>query len=144
VPPFDAGEAPRRSTSLLEPVDSLPPFWTLPFGFFAGLLVVGRFARWLQVLIALWRGDATQSSGEPRRREIFALVLTSVTHPTPWLVLVGSMWAIHRLIVSPVSPEGWWFIAGFVCGPPITVALVMRRVRQLRLQRAKKDDISAS
>ncbi len=144
VPSFDAGEAPRRSTSSLDPVDGLPSFWTIPFGFVAGLFVVGRIARWLQVLLTLWKGGATGSTSSAHRPEIVPILLTSVAHPTPWLVLIGGIWVIHRLIVFPVTPEWRWFIVGFVGGPSIMIPIVLWRIRQLRVRLAKKVEPPAS
>jgi hypothetical protein len=121
-------------------MDAVPSFWTLPFGFIAGLFVVGRIARWLQVLLTLWKGSAAagSTSSSAHRPEIVPILLTSVAHPTPWLVLAGSIWAIHRLVVFPVTPEWRWFIVGFVGGPSIIIPLVLWRIRQLRLRLAKK------
>jgi hypothetical protein len=134
----------RRSTSSLDPVDALPSFWTVPFGFVAGLFVVGRIARWLQVLLTLWKGGAAGTSSSAHRPEIVPILITSIVHPTPWLVLVGSIWAIHRLVVFPVTPEWRWFIVGFVGGPSIMIPLVLWRIRQLRLRLAKKVEPPAS
>jgi len=121
-------------------MDALPPLWTVPFGFIAGVVVVGRIARWLQVLLTLWKGSAAAGSTSPsaHRPDIVPIVLTSVAHPTPWLVLAGSIWAIHRLIVYPVTPEWRWFIVGFAGAPSIMIPLAPWRIRRLRLRLAKK------
>jgi hypothetical protein len=135
---------PRRSTSSLDPMDGLPAFWTLPFGVIAGLFVVGRIARWLQVLLTLWKGDATKSTSSAHRPEIVPILLTSVAHPTPWLALVGGIWAIHRLIIYAVTPEWRWFIVGFLGGPSIMIPFVVWRLRQLRHRFARKVEPPAS
>jgi hypothetical protein len=127
----------RRSTSALDPVDALPSFWTFPIGVIAGLFVVGRIARWLLGVISVWKGSGPADTTEPKRREWFALFLVAVANPTPWLVLISLYWVIRRLIVAPVLPSWWWFIAGFVVGPPITLAWVLHKARKLRSQRAQ-------
>jgi hypothetical protein len=116
-------------------VGDLPSFWTAPFGLLAGLFVVQRVARWLQVLITSGRGESTDSTPRPG---LVPSLLTSVAHPTPWLVLVGGIWAIHSLIVYPVTPEWRWFVVGFVGGPSIVIPLFLWRFRQLRLRLAKQ------
>jgi hypothetical protein len=69
---------------------------------------------------------------------LIPILLTSLAHPTPWLVLVGGIWAIHSLIVYPVTPEWRWFIVGFVGGPSIVIPLFLWRFRQLRLRLANQ------
>jgi hypothetical protein len=56
---FGLGRRNSASLSLIvRPSGRLSSFWTVPFGFVAGLFIVGRIARWLQVLLRLWKGGA--------------------------------------------------------------------------------------
>jgi hypothetical protein len=141
---FYAGAFPRRSTSSLDPMDALPSFWTAPLGFLMGILAISRVARWLQGVLALWAGNSTGQSPSPRRPELLPLLLTTIAHPTPWLVLIGGAWIVHRLFVSPVTTEWRWFLVGFICGPAFAVALVYFRLRRARLRLAPKIDPPAS
>jgi hypothetical protein len=125
-------------------VDGVPSFFAAPFGFIAGLFVFGRIARWLQVLLTLWKGGGVGSTSSAHRPQMVPLLLTSVAHPTPWLVLVGGIWSIHRLVIYPLTPGWGWFIVGFVGGPSIMIPLVVWRIRQLRLRLAKKVEPPAS
>jgi hypothetical protein len=125
-------------------MDAVPSFWTVPLGFVAGLFAVSRVARWLQVLLTLWKGGASRTTSSAHRPELVPILVTSVAHPTPWIVLAGSMWATYRLVAFPVTPEWQWFIVGFVGGPSIMIPIVLWRIRQLRLRLAKKVEPPAS
>jgi hypothetical protein len=125
-------------------MDALPTFWTIPFGFFVGVMAISRVARWLQGVLALWAGDSTGLTPSPRRPELIPLLLTTIAHSTPWLVLIGGAWVIHKLFVSAITPERRWFLVGFICGPPFAVGLVYLRMRRARLRLARKAEPPAS
>ena len=116
-------------------MNGLPSFWTLMPGVVAGCFAVGRIGHWLQlVLVALGRDPAHPRTivGPVQRGP---LVLATVVHPVPWLLLLGVGFGIHRLFGGPIDPPWRWFFIGFVLGPLVFGTLLYFKVQQIRRRR---------
>jgi hypothetical protein len=119
-------------------MDSLPAYWTIPFGVIAGCLAIGRTARWLQLLRALSGKDGSAATTANNSPQVVATLLSTVAHPTPWLVLIGIGLGVHRLFnTQPISQEWKWFFWAFFLGPALLGGVMYLRVRRILGGKAK-------
>ena len=102
-------------------------------GFFAGNAATMFLTHWLSALRAAFgRGPVSA----PHRIDRLAVLMLTLLHPVPWMLLIGPWLGIRRLIFGPTIPEGWlWFWMG-AGGWAIFIAafsvLFMRRVQKAR------------
>ena len=116
-------------------MDSLTAAWTLPIGLLVGGLCGGFVIRWLALFMAAI-GKATPKESPPiRGRSIAPILLATLFHPVPWLLLVGIPYGVMQLLATRPRAEWIWFIAGVALYFPIvggTVYVALRRRRRLR------------
>lgn len=101
-------------------------------GFFGVMIAITFLTHWLTAVFAAF-GKGPFSA--PHKRDITAMVLTTVLHPVPWLLVVGVYFGVSRLFGPPLS-EGWkWFCSGAGLCLLYYAALllvILRRVRKIR------------
>jgi hypothetical protein len=106
-------------------------------GFLAGNAATMFLTHWLRaVMAAFGRGPVSA----PHRIDVLAVMMTTLLHPVPWMLLIAGWLGIHRLIFGPMIaegiPEGWrWFWIGAGAWAIFVAALsslIMRRVRKAR------------
>jgi hypothetical protein len=119
-------------------MDSLPSYWTIPFGVIAGCLAIGRTARWLQLLRALSGKDDSAATTTEKPPRVVATALSTVAHPTPWLVVIGIGLGVRRLVdTQPISQEWKWFFLAFFLGPALLGTIIYFKARRIQRTRAK-------
>jgi hypothetical protein len=104
-------------------------------GFLAGNAATMYLTHWLvAVMAAFGRGPVSA----PHRIDLVAVLIMTLLHPVPWMLLIGGWLGIHRLIFGPIIPEGWrWFWLGVGCWAIFIAALsgsIMRRMRKARVK----------
>lgn len=109
-------------------------------GFMAGNVATMFLTHWLRaVLSAFGKGPASA----PHQIDVVAVVMTTLLHPVPWILIIGGWFGIRRLIFGPTIPEGWrWFWIGVGCWAilmPALLALIMRRVRKARAKTVERN-----
>lgn len=119
-------------------MDDLPAYWTIPFGVVAGCLAIGRTARWIQLLRELYKNDRSATGTGKKRPQIVALLLSTILHPTPWLVAIGIVLGIRRLFDShQISPQWKWFFVAFFIGPTLIGVYLYFKVQRILKAKAK-------
>jgi hypothetical protein len=106
-------------------------------GVIAGCLVVGRVGHWIQLLLAALGRDPARPAVVVRPVQRGPLLLATVVHPVPWLVLIGIGLGIHRLFGAPIGAAWIWFFSGFLFGPVFLLALMYFKIARLRRKRAQ-------
>jgi hypothetical protein len=119
-------------------MDKILLTWTCLFaGFFAGNAATMFLTHWLRaVMAAFGRGPVSA----PHRVDALAVLMLTLLHPVPWMLLIGGWLGINRLIFGATIlegiPEGWrWFWIGASAWAIFVAAisaLIMRRVRKAR------------
>lgn len=104
-------------------------------GFMGGNAAIMFVTRWLRaVMAAFGRGPVSA----PHRIDVIAVLMTTLLHPVPWMLLIGAWFGIRRLIFGPAIPEGWrWFWTGAGCWALFIAALSALIVRRTLKSRAK-------
>jgi hypothetical protein len=116
-------------------MDGVPSFWTLLPGVIAGCLLIGRVGQWIQLLLSASGIDPARPFTKVRPAQMGPLILATVAHPMPWIILIGTALGVRRLLGGPIAAEWTWFFWGFFCGPMLIVAVTYFRIaRAIRKQ----------
>jgi hypothetical protein len=118
-------------------MDALPSFWTLMPGALIGCLAAGRIGHWIQFLLTVLGRSSARPSLVVGPVQRGPLLLATVAHPVPWLVLIGIGFGVHRLFGPPISVAWIWFFCGFFFGPLILLVLIQFKIAGLRRKRAQ-------
>ncbi len=111
--------------------------WLLPLGFLAGVLGLALSARWLRIVAAALGSSAPASPpASPQRRR--PGILPVILHPVPWLLLLGLVFGLPRVVASP-SRAGWLtFLAGILAAAAVNAVLVWLALRRARRRCAEQ------
>jgi hypothetical protein len=112
-------------------------FWTLMPGALVGCLAAGRIGHWIQFLLTVLGRSPARPSLAVGPLQRGPLLLATVAHPVPWLVLSGIGFGVHRLFGPPISAVWIWFFCGFFFGPLILLVLIQLKIARLRRKRAQ-------
>jgi hypothetical protein len=108
-------------------------------GFFGVMVAITFLTHWLTAVFAAF-GKGPFSA--PHKSDITAVVLTTVFHPVPWLLIAGAYFGMSRLLGPPLS-EGWkWFCGGAGASLLYYSALLLLIFRRVRKNRSKKNSAS--
>jgi hypothetical protein len=110
---------------------SLSQLWPLPLGFFAGVFGVPLFFRWLLLLLASL-GKLPPNLGSASQRPQKIGLTLAIVHPVPWLLVLGLIFGVPRIVASSAHVEWTWFLVGLIAAPSLNGLLVY-----LALRRAK-------
>jgi hypothetical protein len=104
-------------------------------GFLAGNAATMFLTHWLvAVMAAFGRGPVSA----PHRIDVVAVLVMTILHPVPWILLIGGWLGIRRLIFGHMIPDGWrWFWIGASCWVIYVAALVGLRMRPMRKTKVK-------
>ena len=120
-------------------MNSIPAIWPLPLGILVGLACGGIVVRWLALFLASIGKFFPKESPAIRGRSIAPILLSTLFHPVPWLIVVGIPYGLIRLVEAPPSAEWLWFLGGVALYFPIVglnVLLALRRSRRTHPRRA--------
>ncbi len=121
-------------------MEALSHLWPLPLGFVAGLIAVPLFFRWLLLLLASL-GKLPPNLGTPAQRPRKVGVALAIVHPVPWLLLLGFVLGIPRVVASSARSEWFWFLVGVVAAPSLNGLLVYLAVRRARARRRRDNPV---
>ena len=75
----------------------------LSAGFFAGNAATMFLTHWLRaVMAAFGRGPVSA----PHRIDALAVLMMTLLHPVPWMLVIGGWLGIHRVIFGPTTGRG--------------------------------------
>ena len=117
-------------------MDATPSFWTIPLGMFAGILCVPFITHWLRLLLTTI-GKHPDNDPLPPPRNV-GLIIFTVLHPVPWLLIVGLPLGVFRLYSQPPSDQWLWFFgaaATSLVGLFVFSFTAARRIRQNSLKK---------
>ena len=120
-------------------MDDLPAYLAILPGFFVGTILLMLVSHWARLLItALGRNPEDDSPPDKHNRRW--MLLFSIVHPVPWLLVLGLPWLLYQAASEPVGAVAGWLTGGAAVpfALTITFALIAHRKFKKRGRAAER------
>jgi apolipoprotein N-acyltransferase len=119
-------------------MDDVPAFIALFPGILLGSLLLTFVFHWVRLFLSAI-GRNPEEKGIPDRAGRNWMLLFSVIHPVPWLLLLGLPYATYSFFSDPPGAGWTWFIGGAALSVVMVFASAAIVIRKHRTQAESGD-----